>query len=144
MVHTYPKYVTREAMNSLIEKLDLPQPIDHFEQDWEYLVSDIDRIPEFLSFFEQGNLSLDEKFTLMIIVVDSYNDAMWAEEADHDTWRRIEHHLISEAHIHRETILYWALMEDDKVLEDCFAVTPYMREIVKVLGIQNLDKGEHP
>lgn len=143
MDHIFPKYVTSESIYSLIEKLNLPEP-EPFEQDWEYMVANVDRISEFLSFYEQGNLSIDEKFTLMIIIIQSCDDALWDQRFNQEIWGKIKHYLITESHIHRETILYWALLEDNRDLEDCFAITPYIREIVKVVGIQNIDEEEHP
>lgn len=124
----YPEYGTKEARESLIEKLNLPE-LGPYTQDWEYEVSDASRISEFISFYENQTLSKEEKFTLMVIIVSSYDDSLGEGNIKSDVWDKIKYHLLNEINIHRNTILYWAL--DDEDLEDCFAITPFMRGIVK-------------
>ena len=59
--------VTKKAIDSLIIKLNLPKK-DEFSQDWEYEVSDSERLQEFIEFYQKNELTKDEKFTLMIII----------------------------------------------------------------------------
>jgi len=60
MEREYPEYVTKEAVDSLTQKLDLPKK-DGFSQDWEYEVSDSSKVEEFLYSYENLGLNKDEK-----------------------------------------------------------------------------------
>ncbi|PUA36640.1 hypothetical protein C8Z91_25005 [Paenibacillus elgii] len=120
------KYVTKSARDSLIEKLGLSEP-DEFCQDWEYIVANTSRIEEFLAFYENTLLNIEEKFALMVIIITSFNDYLNENNFSPLIWNRIKNLLEKDEEIHANTILYWSLEDED--LEDCFTVTPYMREI---------------
>ncbi|CAH1228458.1 MULTISPECIES: hypothetical protein [Paenibacillus] len=121
-----PKYITKSARESLIEKLGLPEP-DEFCQDWHYIVADTSRIEEFLAFYDNNLLNIEEKFALMVIIVASYNDYLSENEFSPLIWKRIKNLLEEDRQVHVNTILYWSLEGED--LEDCFAITRFMREI---------------
>lgn len=124
-----PKYVTWQAIHSLAQKLNLPVP-GPYEQDWEYIVSDSSRIGEFLSFYETETLTIDEKFTLMIVIISSCDDVLAVGEClQVEIMNRIRHIINSDRNIHKHTLLYWAL-EDEEELENCFAITPFIRELI--------------
>ncbi len=123
-----PRYVTKKAINSLVEKLDLPSP-DEYEQDWEYVVANTERIDEFIDFYKNNSLSNEEKFALMIIIISSYNDLLEKERNIRTQWDRINYYLLEDYDIHLNTILYWSLPETGDI-EDCFAITPYMRKLL--------------
>ncbi|MDQ0888777.1 hypothetical protein QFZ81_003865 [Paenibacillus sp. V4I9] len=123
-MENYPKYVTREAIENLVEKLSLPKP-GSFTQDWEYEVADDTRIDEFLSFYESSSLNEEEKFALMIIIIGSLNDAIEKGDVDESILRKAKELLLKDISIHTNTILYWSLENED--LEDCFAITPFIR-----------------
>ncbi|MFC3803465.1 hypothetical protein [Cohnella sp. GCM10012308] len=119
-------FITRQAIESLNEKLRLPK-VDQNSQDWEYEVADSNRVNEFISFYETAVLDQDEKFALMNLIISSFDDAL-REAKDHDgTWDRIKNHLARDLVLHRNTILYWSLEEEEP--ENCFYITPYMRQI---------------
>lgn len=128
MDNVYPKYVTRSAIEGLVKKIKLPAP-DEFSQDWEYEVSDSSRITEFLYAYENIELNIDEKFALMIIIISSFNDAIIERKADESSASLIRYHLLQDIRIHKNTIYYWAMLDEDD-LENCHAVTSFMREIV--------------
>lgn len=123
-----PKYVDRETINSLIDKLDLPE-LDPFMQDWEYEVGNSTRIEEFVAYYENHSLTIKEKFALMIIIISSFDDYLSEGKAIQIEafWRKIKKNLLTDHEIHIHTIAYWAIEEEE--LEDCFAVTPYIREV---------------
>ncbi|BFT70082.1 hypothetical protein [Paenibacillus sp. P36] len=120
----YPKYVTREAIESLVKKLSLPK-LEPFTQDWEYEVADDTRIDEFLSCYESLTLNEEEKFALMIVIIGSLNDAIEKEDVSDSIMRKAKELLLKDIAIHTNTILYWSLESED--LEDCFAITPFIR-----------------
>ncbi|GLI04680.1 hypothetical protein YDYSG_07100 [Paenibacillus tyrfis] len=121
-----PKYVTKSARDFLIEKLGLPEP-DEFCQDWEYIVANASRIEEFLAFYENTLLNIEGKFALMVIIIASFNDYLNEKNFSPLIWNRIKNFLEKDDKTHMNTILYWSLGDED--LENCFAVTRYMREI---------------
>jgi hypothetical protein len=128
-LENYPKYVTREAIESLVKKLSLPKP-GPFTQDWEYEVVDDTRINEFLSFYESSSLNEEEKFALMIIIISSINDATVKGDADESILGKAKELLLQDIAIHTNTILYWSLENED--LDDCFAITPFIRCVKEI------------
>lgn len=129
-MENYPKYVTGEAIESLVKKLSLPKP-GPFTQDWEYEVVDDTRINEFLSFYESSSLNEEEKFALMIIIIGSLNDATVTGDVDESILRKAKELLLKDIAIHTNTILYWSLENED--LEDCFAITPFIRCVKEII-----------
>ncbi|MEM7556400.1 MAG: hypothetical protein AAF378_20330 [Cyanobacteria bacterium P01_A01_bin.84] len=98
-------------------------------QDWEFTVSDSSRISEFLKVYQTELNDDDEKFTLMGLIVSSFDDGI--SEANHqmkDLWRICEIILEKECFLHFSTITYWSLLEE-KNIENVFSITPFMREI---------------
>ena len=119
----YPSY---DAIISLINKLNLPRMSSY--QDWEYIVADKKRISEFISFYEDNFLNDNEKYILMRIIVESCNDALIEGNLNDNIWNRVKSCLIKDKQIHIDTIDEWAL-KDEANLNDCFAITPLIREI---------------
>lgn len=131
MKDSHPEYITKEAVESLIKKLNLPG-LDAYSQDWEFEAADPLRVDEFISSYENNTLNKEEKFALMALIISSFNDALEKGKANNQSWNKIRNYLINEYYIHKNTILYWAL--DDENIEDCFAVTQFMRDIIKEFG----------
>ncbi|WP_379359863.1 MULTISPECIES: hypothetical protein [unclassified Paenibacillus] len=135
MENNYPKYVTREVMYKLAEKLNLPEP-DEYSQDWEYEVADTSRINEFLFSYENLILKCEEKFALMIVIISSFNDLLSEKGMEFTVWEQIKRNLVSDIEIHMNTILYWSRVEEE--LEDSWHITPYMREVLNLVNPQYL------
>ena len=119
--------VTKEAIDSLIMKLNLPEK-DEFSQDWEYEVSDSKRLEEFIEFYQKNELTKDEKFTLMIIILESCDEAILKDELSEKIWSEVEEILINDKEIHEKTIDYWSWYDNENI-EDCFYITPLVRKI---------------
>lgn len=64
-----------ESIQNLCISLNLPKP-HIYCQDWEDEVSDSQRIGEFIQFYQQNNLTDEEKYLLMIIIINSFDDAL--------------------------------------------------------------------
>nr|WP_261764423.1 hypothetical protein [Paenibacillus xylanexedens] len=128
MKEATPKNVEQASMESLIQKLNLP-PLTPFSQDWEYTSADASRLDEFITYYENHQLNDNEKFTLMIIMISSLDDYLSEGKGTdgHKLWNRIKQNLRKDYELHIHTINYWA--QDESDLEDCFAVTPYVREM---------------
>lgn len=128
MENSFPKYVTRAAIDGLVEKLGLPEP-HMYSQDWEIEITNSSRVSELISAYENSNLNHEEKFALMIVIVGSYDDALSAGMENSDNWDKISYHLVNELNIHKNTILYWA--SEGQELENCFYIAPLMRDLMK-------------
>lgn len=137
MENVYPEYVTKSAIEGLVKKVKLPAP-DEFTQDWEYEVSDSSRITEFLYAYENIELNKEEKFALMIIIISSLNDAIVEGKADENLASLIRYHLLQDISIHKNTIYYWSMLDGDD-LENCYAVTSFIREIAYVAELDGQD-----
>ncbi|CAM4310940.1 hypothetical protein [Paenibacillus typhae] len=120
-------FVTKEAIATLTEKLNLPI-LDERSQDWELEISDHTRVAEFITCYEIGALNKAEKLALMKLILSSFDEALNMTGVMPELWRRIKGHLINDFDMFRETIRYWALAEEDYC--DGFELTPYMRELV--------------
>ncbi|MDQ0062923.1 hypothetical protein [Paenibacillus harenae] len=85
------------------------------------------RVIEFISFYETADLNHDEKFALMSLIISSYDNYLSEGNFQESTWENIKKHLVRDMDLHRKTILYWSLVEEE--LDDCFCITPNMRQI---------------
>ncbi|WP_019637121.1 hypothetical protein [Paenibacillus fonticola] len=122
MENIYPEYVTKSAIEGLVKKIPVP---DEYSQDWEYEVADSSRITEFLYAYEKIELNKEERFTLMIIIISSFNDAI-VEGKVEANFSVIRYHLLQDINIHKNTIYYWSMLDEDD-LENCYAVTSFIR-----------------
>jgi hypothetical protein len=123
MFRSGPRHERYEVMERLTA---LVVGRDRSSQDWDFENADPARVEEFLDAYERLPWSIDERYALMKLVVASCNDAMRA--GDHPpALGRVRDALSRDYATHFHTVLYWACLEGE--LEDCFAVTPMMREV---------------
>lgn len=138
-----PKYVTDEARDKLVRKLNLVRDGSGDEKyndlKWEYTVTDSTRTNEFLEAYEGMDLSLEEKFALMIIIIGSYNDSLTGSIGEkgskYSQWEKIFYLLNRDYKIHRHTVDYWSCFGDE--LQNCFWI---MRLIRTVVSSSSLDE----
>lgn len=52
------------------------------EQDWKWVLSDYARVEEFIAFYRETPLSDEARFSLMEIILDTYNRWVWNGAAD--------------------------------------------------------------
>lgn len=122
---------TLAAINSLAKRLDLPPP--PLECEWHLAVADSTRIDEFVTLYENGGLTDDERFTLMEMILNSVIDA-----ADMDTsilksnvWQKILALLEENIEVHIFSVWYYSSVEyDDVDIEDAWCIAPFMRTIL--------------
>lgn len=99
------------------------------EQDWELIVSDSSLIPQFLNYYISENLDDDVKFTLMELIISSFDDLGYDYNFKEDAnWLECEQILRKEFWLHITTIHYWSSL-DREVSIDGFAISPYLRPI---------------
>lgn len=117
---------TRSAINSLAKRFGLPN--GEFSQDWEHEVADPARLHEFLSAYETQRLDEDERFCLMEIIIQSFEDSD-SEVGTSPEWLRIEKLLRANTRLHAYTLWYWACF--DLTVEDAWRVSPAMRTVIR-------------
>jgi len=126
MIIKEPKFRcgTAKARNSLIAKFNLPH--DDWMQDWPYEISVAEKIDEYFKYYDNV-IDVDEKFYLMELLIqatDEQAEALKLKQA----WLELKTRLINDYSIHEYTIYYWSSFENEN-LEDCWNITPYMREL---------------
>ncbi|WP_422004857.1 hypothetical protein [Roseivirga pacifica] len=101
------RYATRDAQRKLSKRLGF-----HWyenTQDWDLIESDSARIREFLQIYKDDDLSDDEKFALMQLIICSFDDLV--EEGGNinreGIWTDCKHILINES---------WASYHNDSLL----------------------------
>lgn len=120
---------TAAAIDRLTTMLRLPPG----GQDWEIEVADAARVGEFLDAYEAGGLDDDERFTLMALIVASYDDLLQGGgDADRQVWARLRRHLRGEFALHAYTVQYWSLPDndDDDDPDNVFSFTALAREVM--------------
>jgi len=124
------EYPTQKAIEKICKDLNLQKP-DAYEQDWEYVNVDETRIAEFIDYYQSGCLDDETKFAVMIIIIGSFDDALRSGKFELAQWEKAKDILMREQNLHVNTIKYWSC-EDEANLENCFCITPYIREIEKI------------
>lgn len=97
-------------------------------QDWEIQCSDPKRVGEFLDFYHAGTRDDDERFTLMALILGSFEEYHWMNEPDPLMWERIKPILTGDIELHRDQIEYYQCLEAESE-EEHFPITTRMREI---------------
>lgn len=120
------RFPTGEAIANLASRFGLSN--NSSMQDWEYEVADVERIDEFLEAYEGVVLTDDERFVLMEMIIQSFDDL----EGDLDTdprWSQVIDALENNIDIHIYTVWYWSGTDTESEME-CWHVTPYIRPIL--------------
>jgi len=102
---------------------------DRTMQDWEFVVSDSGRIDDFLKVYQTELDNDDDKFTLMGLIVSSFDDDMTDMQSGiENKWAICKTILEKECFLHFSIIRYWSLL-DEKDIHNVFSITPYIREV---------------
>ncbi len=117
---------TGEAVHSLAARFGLPISPDM--QDWEWEVADPDRIDEFLTAYSSGELTEDERFTIMETILQSFEESSRNLESDAG-FRYVLSELERHINLHASTVWYWSRV-DTHDPEGWFRITPHLREIL--------------
>jgi hypothetical protein len=119
------RFPTLAAIDALAQRFGFPN--DPAMQDWEWQVADADRIDEFVAALETGGLSEDERFTLMEIVLQSFEELSAPLELD-QRWKRVLEILDQNVSLHGHSICSWSCLDVEEPT-NWWRVTPYMRAI---------------
>jgi len=96
--------------------------------DWEWCVSDEDRVEEFIDFYITMPLNDNDKMSLMMIIIDSYNSRVWNHGFSNDTWENISNLIKENILFFKEQIIYWSSMDhNDDEMDDAWAIAANMR-----------------
>ncbi len=99
-------------------------------QDWEWEVADARRFDEFVAAYRTEDLTEDERFLLMEMLVQCVEDIA-ADTGNHDAaWSVIKPFVLSRPRLHEDTVSYWACL--DKT--DGFRVSPDMRRLWRIIS----------
>ena len=120
------RHPTRAAIDGLAARFGLRN--EQNMQNWEYEVSDPDRIEEFLGAYESGELTEDERFVLMETILQSFDESEYSLTG-HPLWPRILTRIEENIAVHIHTVWYWA--DPGNKLEDSWRVAPAMRALLK-------------
>ena len=121
----------------LISLLNL-EPPDKYEQDWEYCVSDKERVKEFIEFYIATPLNDYDKRSLMMIILDSCNDRGWDRSLNRITWRAVRKLIEPDLLFYKDEIVYWSSMGySDSEMDDAWAIAPEMRVLLRGLYENN-------
>lgn len=129
----FPEHIwrvpTREAIEAVATRFQLP--VDPSMQDWEYQVADPKRLNEFLSAYETGQLSNDEKFVLMQMILESFEElARRGNNIGADArWQHTLALLDKNILLHGYSIWYWSRPDAEKD-DELFFVSPFIRQIL--------------
>jgi len=118
-------YPNTAARMSLAARLDLPY--SDSMQDWEYEVAQPERLTELLSVYASAELSDDERFSLMRMLVQCVEE-IEPDGAYEAAWSATEPLLAASPELHRSTIAYWAQLGPTDS-EELFRVSPGMRKL---------------
>ena len=95
------RFATRAAHDRLDALFAFPH--DPYRQDWEIELSDGSRLEEFFIAYESQELTEDERFALMALVVASAHDALDFHNLTDGQWQIVHELLVRDSHIHTFT-----------------------------------------
>ena len=119
-------YPSRETIRKLTKDLKL-KGATQYTQDWECEVADVNQLSKYIDYYKKKQLTLNEKTTLMRIILESYNDYIGMNHQEDRYGEGIKAILENDYIIHEETIKFWSCENED--LEDCYAITLFIRSI---------------
>ncbi|PHM35608.1 hypothetical protein Xmau_04489 [Xenorhabdus mauleonii] len=125
------------TIEHICNELGLPKG-DSFIQDWVLELPEEYRTKEWLKkyivAYSSDNYSELEKNTLMELMLDIANDFLTQNvNCDDESIPNVLNLLSNNYQYHLQLIDYWSL--DEELLEDCFTLTPKVREIKNKLGL---------
>jgi hypothetical protein len=107
----------------------LSLPFTGVEQDWEVELASSGRVNEFVSFYRNSYLYIDEKKALMALIIASYDDLLnKISEGNSNLWFEIEQLIMKDQFLFEELLNYWKLNEENSP-ENYFKITPLIRSI---------------
>lgn len=88
----------------------------------------MDRLFEFIHYFDSHNLNDYEKHFLIYVILESYNDYLYFEK-NQEVEFKIEQYLKDNFELCKDIIEEYSSEYNEENLEDCFLITPLIRNI---------------
>ena len=120
------KYPSKETITRLTKELQL-EVTNNFTQDWECEVANVEQLQSYIEYYQKKKLNVNEKATLMRIILEAYNDFVTLNTQECMYQDMIKQLLENDFSIHEEAVKYWSCEGED--LENCFAITAFIRSI---------------
>jgi hypothetical protein len=129
------RYSLPAVEQRLSEALELPCTPDM--QDWAIQVGNAAALPRVLALLRRGDLSLDERFSLMALAIACADDAL-SDTASFPVVDEVWRLLSTEPALHASTIHYWATPVLEGEDAECwFAVSPLMASVWRSSGLDD-------
>jgi hypothetical protein len=123
----FKRQESRHPTRAAIERLSAELGLAQISQDWELEAADPNRVFEFLNYYDTQQLNDDERFTLMSLIVASFDEVLSGETMMQD---QIVVRLNTRFDLLNSLIQYWA-MPDCAETESGFNFTPIAREVMR-------------
>lgn len=120
------KYPSKKTITRLTKELQL-EVTNNFTQDWECEVANVEQLQTYIEYYQKNKLNVNEKATLMRIILEAYNDFVTLNTQECMYRDIIKQLLENDFSIHEETVKYWSCEGED--LENCFTITGFIRSI---------------
>jgi hypothetical protein len=124
----YTRQESRYPTAAAIHRLSVDLGLAKVGQDWEIEAADPNRVSEFLDYYDTRQLNDDERFTLMSLIVASFDERL-SDGRDEVLQNRIVAHLVAKFDVLNCLVQYWALPDEDAT-DNVFSFTPVARQIM--------------
>ncbi|MBF0197352.1 MAG: hypothetical protein HQL32_06560 [Planctomycetes bacterium] len=122
------RHPTRQSIDKFNSLLGLNE--EPGMQDWEIECSDPKRIDEFIDAYIHNTTSDDERYTLMALILGSFEEYHGTNPPDQSIWPKVRKLLLKHQSIHQDLINYYACPES-KNEEEIFPITNQIRELIQ-------------
>lgn len=101
----YRRWVMPAAARTLARRLALPYTSDM--QDWAWEVADSSRLNEFLAAYDDPGLDDDQRFALMEVILQSFEDLAGDPTSDR-RWAGAVRRVAERIAVHASSVWYWS------------------------------------
>ena len=122
------RHPTRKAINKFNALLGLNE--EPHMQDWEIECSDPNRLTEFIEAYKHNTESDDERYTLMALILGSFEEYHCMTPPNSTFWPIIKELLSKHRVVHQDLIDYYSCPESSNE-EEQFPITAQMRELAQ-------------
>lgn len=129
----YQRQESRYPTGAAIDRLSADLGLTYRGQDWELLAADPHRVIEFLDYYDTRELNDDERFTLMSLIIASFDERLSTTGQDDVLQERIVARLTARFDLFNYLVQYWALPDepDEDMADGVFHFTPIARPIMQ-------------
>lgn len=128
----YRRQESRYPTGAAIDRLSSDLGLAEIDQDWELLAADPRRVAEFLDYYDTRQLNDDERFTLMSLIIASFDEFLYSGR-DEVLQDRIVARISAEFDLLNYLVQHWAFPDvtDEEIAENSFHFTPIARQIMQ-------------